>query len=192
MSVNLRARQTSRENKVLTHRTFQEEKKIWEDHSYQWNSNYWLGINPLAHIPKITFKFTFRTFGHIHVMQQRHTLYTEDVTMTKTGWCMRRPDFYRFLSDFTWSSQLKTIAHCLLLNCIKQGILIKMSFHVIVLHKCTFREKSPMCEGCTPLFNRVRRHLASQCFEIDNLDALPVYLNAKKMLKMELMHLFLC
>ena len=27
--------------------------------------------------------------------------------------------------------------------------------------------------GCTPLINRVRRHLASQCFEIDNLDALP-------------------
>ena len=27
--------------------------------------------------------------------------------------------------------------------------------------------------GCTPLINRVRRHLASQCLEIDNLDALP-------------------
>ena len=27
--------------------------------------------------------------------------------------------------------------------------------------------------GCTPLINRVRRHLASQCSEIDNLAALP-------------------
>ena len=34
--------------------------------------------------------------------------------------------------------------------------------------------------GCTPLINRVRRHLASQCFEIDNLDALPCLSNCQK------------
>ena len=35
-------------------------------------------------------------------------------------------------------------------------------------------------EGCTPLINRVRRHLASQCFEIDNLDALPCLSKCQK------------
>ena len=49
MSVNFRARQTSRKNKELAHRSFQEAKRIWEDHSYQKNSNYWL---PIAAHPK--------------------------------------------------------------------------------------------------------------------------------------------
>ena len=45
--------------------------------------------------------------------------------------------------------------------------------------------------GCTPLINRVRHHLASQCFEVDNLAAIPCLSKfQKKMLKMELMHLF--
>ena len=34
--------------------------------------------------------------------------------------------------------------------------------------------------GCTPLINRVRRHLASQCFEIDNLDASPCLSKCQK------------
>ena len=40
-----------------------------------------------------------------------------------------------------------------------------------------------MCErsiGCTPLINRVRRHLASQCFEIDNLAAIPCLSKCQK------------
>ena len=34
--------------------------------------------------------------------------------------------------------------------------------------------------GCTPLINRVRRHLASQCFEIGNLAALPCLSKCQK------------
>ena len=95
-SVNLRARQTSRENKDLAHRTFaggQENlgrsylhvNEVW--HAPKRNSDYGLG-NPLPHIPKITFKSIFRIFCHIHVMQQTYALQTRDVflgMLTKTG-----------------------------------------------------------------------------------------------------------
>ena len=109
-SLNFRAKQTSRENKDVTHRTFQEAKRIWEDHGYKSmkfyhapkrNSDYWLG-NTLPHIPTITFKSILRSFCHIYVMQRRHAHQTEDVflsiltMLTKTGWWIRRPDFYQF------------------------------------------------------------------------------------------------
>ena len=61
--------------------------------------------------------------------------------LTNTRWCKRRPGFYWFSLWFHLklkSSQLKTIAHCLYLNCIKQCILNKVSVHVIVLHKVHF------------------------------------------------------
>ena len=35
-------------------------------------------------------------------------------------------------------------------------------------------------KGCTPLFNRVRPHLAWQCLEIDDLAAIPVLSKCKK------------
>ena len=34
MSLNFRAKKTNRENNNLEHRTFQEAKRIWEDHIY--------------------------------------------------------------------------------------------------------------------------------------------------------------
>ena len=44
--------------------------------------------------------------------------------------------------------------------------------------------------GCTPLINRVRPHLAWQCFEIDDLAAIPGLSKCQKNVEMELMHLF--
>ena len=130
----LRAWKTSRGNKDLAHRTFQEAKRVWKDHSCtyineDWHApkrNYVLG-NPLPHIPKFTFKSIFRysstsmscNEGKLFKLRMflRHwlKLIGEYVDQTLIG----------FLYDYTWSSQLKTIAHCLLLNCTKQGILLQ-------------------------------------------------------------------
>ena len=148
-SVKFRA---SRVNKDLAHRTFQETKRIWEDRCDTWMKvgmrlrgipiTDW--ITHCCTSPKITFKSNFRIFCHIHVMQQRHALQTEDVfldILTKTGWWICRPEFYRFSLWFHWKfrkkktkTKTKTIAHCLLLKYIKQYIILQKLFHEIVLY----------------------------------------------------------
>ena len=62
------------------------------------NSDDWLG-SPMPHIPKNYNRSSFRIFFYIHVMLRRHALQTKDVflgILTKTGWWIRRPDFYLF------------------------------------------------------------------------------------------------
>ena len=62
------------------------------------NSVYWLG-KTLPHVHKMTFKSIFQNILSHQCIQRRHALQTKDVffgILTKTGWWIRRPDFYRF------------------------------------------------------------------------------------------------
>ena len=115
-SVNLRARQISRGNKDLMHRTFHETKMIIATRKWSMAypySNYWVG-NPLPHIPRITFKsileyfatsmscnegtlFKLRMFSYTFWLK----LVGKYVDQTFTG----------FLSDLIWSSQLEKQSH---------------------------------------------------------------------------------
>ena len=137
MSVNFRARHTSRDNKDLANRTFQElhVNEVW--HAPEWNSDYWLN-SPLPHIPKITFKSIFRIFCHMHVMQRRHTFQTGDVflgILTKTNWWIRGPDFCWFSLWLHFKFPIKNNNTLPLLNCIKHGMLLQniISCNCVVL-----------------------------------------------------------
>ena len=53
----------------------------------------------------------------------------------------------------------------------------KWTVHIHPLHSPPFAGRA---SRCTPLINRVRRHLASQCFEIDDLAAIPCLSKCQK------------
>ena len=61
------------------------------------------------------------------------------------------------------------------------------SAHVPNYNRSYIEHRLLSLTGCTPLINRVRHHLASQCFEIDDLAAIS---KCQKMLKMKFMHSF--
>ena len=124
ISIFSTANQTSRENKDLEQRAFQEAKGIWEDltkvhvnevwHAPERNSYYWLG-NLMPHIPKITFKCILRLFCHTHFMQRSEDVFLAKVTTehAESGWWMLyRQAFICFLSDFIWSFKWKWITKC--------------------------------------------------------------------------------
>ena len=122
--------------KDLPHRTFPEAKRIWKDHSYSWMK---FGIC-FRRIPITDWVTHYRTSQKVHLnpfLEYSATFMScEEGTLFKlrmfsqANWLKLVGEyidqtFISFLSDFIWSSQYKTIAHCLSLSCIKQGTILQ-------------------------------------------------------------------